>query len=556
NFKKYQPDFYLTEADIYIEHYGIDREGNTAPWINKLEYNKGIIWKKKVHEDNKTRLLETFHYQLLENTLFDDLANKLYQQGVKFTPLPDESIFNTLRELGQIRIFSTLLGDLLTNMKSAGISKKEAINRAKLADDSNQAVAALELVLPILEIYEDRLKKERSIDFNDMINRSIEYVEQERFKSLWKYILVDEFQDISEPRAKLIRALKKSLKGTSIFCVGDDWQSIYRFTGSDINLTTSFEEFFGQTTKTCLDKTFRFNNSICNIASKFIMKNPSQINKKLTTLDKVEKPAVSMLLTEKSCGLEEIKRVLNQINEIDNRKSSVLILARFSFLMNYSVITCLAGNYENIEKITPMTIHQSKGKEADFVIIVGLENGKFGFPSGKVTHPLLELYLPKKEVYADSEERRLFYVALTRAKRRSYILASKTNISKFTKELLLSEYEIERNEFDEFKIEEIREKQCPSCNSGILVKRSGVNGRFLGCSNYPLCKYIESNCPKCNSEMVRNIRYRECKSCSWRIPSCPKCNGDLVYRKKGRFWGCSNYKGKDTPFSCTYSHKG
>ncbi len=157
-----------------------------------------------------------------------------------------------------------------------------------------------------------------------MIHKAIDYVESGRYIHGWRYILVDEFQDISEPRARLVKALKESANECSLFCVGDDWQSIYRFTGSDIRFTTEFKKKFGSTKITKLGKTFRFNNSICDIASRFILENPAQVKKSLTTNVAVKYPAVSLLRQKSSDEIdfdEMIEIVLEKINQLTKNDS-------------------------------------------------------------------------------------------------------------------------------------------------------------------------------------------------------------------------------------------
>ena len=122
---------------------------------------------------------------------------------------------------------------------------------------------------------------------------------------------------------RLVKALKKSVSECSLFCVGDDWQSIYRFTGSDIRFTTEFKKKFGSTKIIKLDKTFRFNNSICDIASRFILENSAQIKKSLTTHATVKHPAVSLLRQKRLDKTDfdvRIEKVLEKINNLAKRR--------------------------------------------------------------------------------------------------------------------------------------------------------------------------------------------------------------------------------------------
>lgn len=201
------------------------------------------------------------------------------------------------------------------------------------------------------------------------------------------------------------------------------------------------------------------------------------------------------------------------------------------------------------------SFHASKGKEADYVVILGLDTSKNGFPSRKVTDPLLDVLLPRVEPYPDAEERRLFYMAMTRAKHRCYLLSDMNRTSDFAKELLKDNYVIE---FDtETSQLTTSVSECPSCVAVALVKRKGAHGSFLACTNYPLCDHKESTCPKCSGGMAQSGRFRVClnEQCGWWIPICPKCHGELKSRegRYGKFWGCSNYRSEGA--KCSHTEK-
>lgn len=554
-FQQYKPDFYLVEDEIYIEHYGIDRDQNTAPYINAIQYNNDIEWKRKTHIKNETICLETFHYQKTEGNLLEALEKQLCENGIEIEPIGDKSILDTLKEFGQVSILSSLLSSLLVNVKNSCHTIEQAIDVARRSNNSAQAMAALDLLIPILEDYENTLSSNNDIDFNDMIYNATKYINDGKFIPKWKYILIDEFQDIASSRAILVKALRDNTKGCSLFCVGDDWQSIYRFTGSDLNYTTQFKEEFGHHSLTKLDMTFRFNNSICDIAAKFVTKNPIQEKKILKTNDQVDLPAVSVLRAKDSYDLKHVEKALDKINSIASKPSSVYVICRYNFLVNRSELSSLSRKFTNLT-INQISMHGSKGKEADFVIIVGLEKGKYGFPSEKITHPLLELYLPEEEPFLHAEERRLLYVAITRAKKRAYLVADMSRPSSFMKELLMKgEYKLCLNEF-ETPIEQIEYAaiNCPECMSGTLTVRRNDNAKkkFAGCSNYKRCTYTESCCPKCDNIMSRQGRFRTCISCNWKIPMCSKCSGEMRRRPSTGHWGCSNFRGKENYPTCTF----
>ncbi|SVD14033.1 uncharacterized protein METZ01_LOCUS366887, partial [marine metagenome] len=203
----------------------------------------------------------------------------------------------------------------------------------------------------------------------------------------------------------------------------------------------------------------------------------------------------------------------------------------------------------------------SKGKEADYVVVIELQSGKHGFPSEKTTNPLLDALLPTPEDFEFAEERRLFYVAITRAKKRSYLVADMTTSSIFVNELIKDNYDIELNEFDITEDQKITQNfYCIKCQTGIMQPKINRKDKttFYGCSHYSLCKHTENGCSECGSRMMRinenTSNYKACSNCTNWLPLCATCGGDMIYRKGsyGLFWGCRNYSGNDE-LSCQYT---
>lgn len=204
-----------------------------------------------------------------------------------------------------------------------------------------------------------------------------------------------------------------------------------------------------------------------------------------------------------------LNAALSAINVTVAGYASVLILARFNF--RKPDLSALKSQFPKL-KLQFMSVHASKGKEADYVIVLGLEKGKHGFPSEKATHPLMELLLPKAEAFAHAEERRLFYVALTRAKHHVYLVSDANNASDFVRELIANRYEILCDEFtgDEFQ-DKVADIVCNQCKTGYMIPRDSQHGSFFGCSQYPLCNYTLSACQWCGSGLKENGRFRICE---------------------------------------------
>ncbi|MBD1584561.1 UvrD-helicase domain-containing protein [Pseudoalteromonas sp. S16_S37] len=289
----------------------------------------------------------------------------------------------------------------------------------------------LECLKPIVAEYQLYLKNERAIDFEDMIGKAIGYLEQRKFIVPWHHIMVDEFQDLSPVRAKLLNALLKQSKQSHLFAVGDDWQSIYRFSGADVRLITHFSEHFGEASVSALDKTFRYSQQILDVSSQFVCANPTQLVKQLSACTQSSLPAFNKYSVDDDS--ESLDTVLERLTQ--QGVSSVLLLARYHrMLPTKQRLEQLQRKYPCLE-LKAMTFHASKGKEAQCCILMGLYEGRGGFPAQTRPQPLLNSMLSAEGAYPYAEERRLFYVALTRAKQQVILLEPKTNPSPFLDEL-------------------------------------------------------------------------------------------------------------------------
>lgn len=294
----------------------------------------------------------------------------------------------------------------------------------------------VKLMAPLLKAWKAALKEENAVDFSGLIHQAINILEKGRFISPWKHILVDEFQDISPQRAALLAALRRQNAGTSLFAVGDDWQAIYRFSGAQLSLTTAFNHYFGEGDSCALDTTYRFNRCIGTVANQFIQQNPYQLTKPLNSLQAGDKKAVMLLPDDK------LEALLDKLSGYARPEQRILILGRYRHLRPQVLEN--AGTRWPTLQLDFMTIHASKGQQADYVIVTGLQSGGDAFPAPARESIIEDALLPQPEAFPDAEERRLLYVALTRARHRVWLLYNKQQPSAFVEILKALEVPVAR----------------------------------------------------------------------------------------------------------------
>lgn len=368
---------------------------------------------------------------------------------------------------GYKKLLSQLVELTMQYKNTLTAKSKQALNALA---DTHFAALTHEIVEILLRHYQTDLVENNALDFDEMITKASDYVSNGQFNSPWLHILVDEFQDISPARATLVRQLQIQHDDSKLFCVGDDWQAIYQFAGSDIALTTRFSDYFGITSTLPLDTTFRFNDQISAVASKFVMTNTEQMHKQITTHTKAKKaciqvsyyqPAKAPKSSNKQSAQQAsedaatllLEKKLTQLAAVstgerkadrkgEGKQKSVLLLARFNFqLPDSKTLAVLSTQYPQLD-IKAMTVHSSKGQEADNVIVLAMAAGEHGFPCHKRRHPFALILQPDVSGFPDAEERRLFYVALTRARQQVYLLCNKDQPSSFVEELVTGDYAV------------------------------------------------------------------------------------------------------------------
>ncbi|MDY6388273.1 MAG: UvrD-helicase domain-containing protein [Fibrobacter sp.] len=485
-YRQYQPDFYLPEYDIYIEYFGINRQGKVSDAFSGRNgksasqvYSDGMRWKRKIHKEHNTKLVECFAYEKFEDTLLDVLKQRLAEQGVVFKPLSAEDMWAFMQDdYDKNFVFqriASLLGTMLTQAKANAYSIEtlHQINKStKNTLERKENKDILRLFEPIYTAYLNMLSAKNFIDFSDMINNAAKYIREGKYVNPYKVVIVDEYQDISKPRYNLLKALRES-SDYKLFCVGDDWQSIYRFAGSDVSYILNFEKYWGPTELGKIETTYRFPKRLIDASGRFVMENPAQIKKQLKTPSKDNSYALGTGLW----GWRLMELPLN---------SSVYFLGRYNddermmrIFLKELVPTRNKGEYiypaRKDLSIRFLTVHASKGLQADYVFILNNKNGRKGFPSKIEDAPVMKLFMDNPEEFPYAEERRLYYVAMTRAKKKVVFVPPMRGDtdSCFLKEI--------KNRYKEDLIAE--GWACPICG-GQLEKKKGPYGMFLGCRNY------------------------------------------------------------------------
>lgn len=481
SYRQYTPDFYYPDIDAWHEHWALDSQGRAPSEFSG--YAQEMTWKRTLHKSQGTKLIETTFGEVVFSNGLSKLKSELQELGIEFNWNPDrpKTPYTEIENGELIR----LIRSFMSHVKSNSLSKEDIFDR--LEGDwahlhSDRTTLFLSIYWPIHEEWTNRLNQGGFIDFEDMLILAAEEVEGGNYVPEFDLILIDEFQDSSSARARLVNSLLQA-KGKFVLAVGDDWQSINRFAGADISLMTNFHEIFGEGPTLPLSKTFRSTQIISDVAADFVTKNPEQLKKHvLSDVSGIDRPVTLIRTLDPQEGvLETLQHISREVAKEQQSKASVFILGRYGF--NQDWVPC--EKFENLS-IGFRTIHSSKGLEADYVVIVNLEAGQHGFPSEIEDDPVLNLAMTKAETFEHAEERRLLYVGLTRAKRQAFLVTRQNRDSSFAVELMnndqLNVISVDRKGAAGQKV-----LTCPKCRKGVLVRRAGKYGEFLGCNRFPKC---------------------------------------------------------------------
>ena len=520
SWKTYVPDFYLPEKDIYLEHFGIGHSDNEK-WLGK-DYEPQIKRKIKYHELHQTKLIKTYYCYLEDGILPEKLEEILRDNEVSIGHRNPKEILDVLRKTNKVEDFNNF-----NKLVKSFINIFEAQNKEKNQFDSfikmnesesdgykrNRQKLFLDIVRDIYDIYYESNEGKR-IDHNREVSLALELIQTNRYSASYDYIFIDEYQDINPIRSLLLQSLQK-ITNAKLFVVGDDWQSIYKFNGSDLNLFIDFDKYFPHSEFINLQENRRNYDRLNRVASRFIMRNEKQEKKKLISKKRNNPNPINIIyysLNPKSNKVLKLYSIILRIAK-RNPKSRILLLGRNNNDINeFTNKNAIFQSFDYTDKIkclqnpkldiTFMTIHSSKGLEYDDVIILNFKDKLNGFPN-KIEDDSVLRFLKEKEKCPYAEERRLLYVALTRTLNDVYLLAPTYKKSVFIEELankykvkqlsLRIDKNLEKNFYKPRKSNEPfdyrkTDIKCPNCKDGkITVVRNNMNNpptQYIRCSNH------------------------------------------------------------------------
>lgn len=495
---------------VVHEHFALDENGRAPEWLGGAKYEQYAKHKRAMYRAwmgegpsgrERVVFVETTSAMLRDGSIWNRLERSLIGAGI-VVHAPSAAIqdraLEQFREAGDLE---QLIIDFVLRYKDSGLD--ELGIRAEAATSSNpyRSKLFLDVAMSVFHAYQLALKEAGKIDFADMLREAVTVLSDSQTESPYRFVLVDEFQDISRLKADLVKAvLAKNPHESIVFCVGDDWQTINRFSGSDVGIFTNASQYFGRiTSRLELTKTFRCSQGIADVAKHLVMLNSGQFNKEVKALPDRVHGSVRVVhhidsAEERQATLRaELNNVVVVAQGLGLTLPTVQILRRTKHDatvpegIHTDFLKGLIREYRGMLEIELHTMHGSKGLEADFVIIPGLDSGFRGVPDERPAEPMLDLVLPVLRSPVE-EERRLMYVALTRAKNMVSVLVTGKRPSEFIVELESVQHLFPAINWiisDETRI------PCPRCKCGSLLPKRGSSGSFA-CSRTVACGYAQS----------------------------------------------------------------
>jgi DNA helicase-4 len=471
----FRPDFYLPQHALFIEHWALSKNGEVPEWFGQStqQYKESMDIKKKWFAEHNSLLIETFAYEynekkpeefinLLKERIQIALERK-YEKKFEFTPKTYEEILEIAWESQRTPIED--IQNFITTAKTYGLLPDKIANRLRSGQWTRKQLAFGNLALTVFWAYQAQLRESGKIDFEDMINGAIEALDRDGslYANLCDHILIDEYQDISAQRVRLIKKLLERNSGCKLFCVGDDWQSIMAFSGSNLDFFVNFDDYFQHPAISTICTNYRSTKTIVDAGSDLIRNNGDrQIQKSALSSHKGTEPILVLESLHKANYQKQYheqtaKDCLDRINGYLERgyaPNDIIVLTRYmrtkikGKTRFFQIVQTLANlakqngtkiaidNAKMSSAIRLLTVHKCKGLEAKVVFILDVVSGDFGFPS-EIEDPSIlapardNSSLPNQK----EEERRLFYVAITRAKEDLYVYTQEKAKSEFLSEI-------------------------------------------------------------------------------------------------------------------------
>lgn len=448
---KFRPDFYIPEADLYIEHVS----NISSPMKDKEEQFKEankVIYKTY---EQMTHDINQFH-----DALYRIISPRLNREISKISALKFENEFSGYHK--ELSVFIDQILKVIDKIKAENKNFEEIYEKG-INDPHERIKTFFSLLKQIYTKYNEECILQSYLDYNDLLIKTISLFQahedvRHKYKNKYKYILVDEFQDVNALQVELINLLLS--ENTQLFCVGDDWQSIYGFRGSEVEYIVNFEKYFENSRIIKLDINYRSHDTIVNASNEVIKNNKYKIEKEIRSLTKSGKKLfLYAAKKEEEDGVEAVMEKLGQF--LDNGHSPEDLLILYRRTSSFKPYERKMEEYGI--KVPSRTIHAAKGLESKIVFLVGLIGGYYGFPNVWEEDRIFQIIKETNFELKMEEERRLFYVALTRAKEELFLITELGNESSFIKEIP-GEF-IDRNNFLILNINpnELQNQKCPSC---------------------------------------------------------------------------------------------
>lgn len=569
--KPYCPDFVINQNGnkIYLEHFGISQDGKNSRFTSEelQKYKEHINDKVRLHKEHETKLIYTFSKYNDNRDLIEHLHDELVKASVELNTRNNMEVYKKIITNAEDKYFNKfiiLLCNFISKFKTNNFTASK-FDEWKIVIKDERTKLFLDIAYQCYLVYTKALKDTNSIDFEDMINDASNILDKKIAANEmleYDYVFVDEYQDISMQRFDLCKKLSQASRA-KIIVVGDDWQSIFRFSGSQVDLFTNFKESMGYANILKITNTYRNSQELIDVAGKFVMKNEQQIKKTLKSNKSVSDPIILMSYNDSFEKDENnhsafyrlgktIEKALDKIVLECGDETKVLFIGRYGFdgqqlstleeLFTYHNNKIQSIKYPNL-KIDFLTAHSSKGLGYENVIIINAKDAILGFPSQIDDDSVMRLVIKDNEKIDYAEERRLFYVALTRTKNKVYIITPQHKPSKFVLEIKdQNKNVIIDGENLTPTSDTVLKVKCPVCGYPLQKRKSNfkfnkeMNTLWI-CSNDPeVCGFLT------NDLQGGKLSISKCPDCEDGYLIVKPIKNSLGINTNRRMLGCTNYK--------------